>query len=368
MARLFSKWTTVRHGWKGGGVYLITAAVLFAVVVFLLFRGHSSGPQDASAGSAAPETSAVAEPGSVVATSQPAAETATNPEAVASPQLASTIPAQMQPQPAVAARPPVAPAEAPDPQAQAAIAEALSLLQTQPGAVIEVRDRLNKTLQMPLSLQQRDTVKTEMAKLSEKWLFGPAAFPSDKLCDTYAVRSGDLMEIIGRRLKVPYEIIMQINNIPRPQALQAGKALKVVKGPFHAKVYRSTFMLDLYLQDMYVRSFKVGLGKSGYETPTGRWRVKDGGKLISPDWTDPDNPGRIYKASDPDYPLGSRWIALDGIEGAAVGRTGFAIHGTKEPEQIGTAGSRGCIRMYNGDAVLMYNLLVPLYSQVEVFD
>ena len=43
-----------------------------------------------------------------------------------------------------------------------------------------------------------------------------------------------------------------------------------------------------------------------------------------------------------------------------MGRTGFAIHGTKEPEQIGTAGSRGCIRMYNDDVVLMYNLLVPL--------
>lgn len=119
---------------------------------------------------------------------------------------------------------------------------------------------------------------------------------------------------------------------------------------------------------MYVRSFRVGLGKPGYETPTGLWRVQEGGKLISPDWTDPDNPGRVYKASDPDYPLGSRWIALDGVEGAAKGRDGFAIHGTKEPEQIGSAGSRGCIRMYNGEAVLMYNLLVPLYSQVEVFD
>jgi len=368
LARLFSNLRSVRHSWKGGGVYLVTAVVLFAAVVFLLFRGHSSGPQEAAAGSLPPETPVVAESGPVVPTPQPAIETATNPEPVASPQLSSATPAPIQPQPAVAAQPSIAPAGAPDPQAQAAITEALSLLQTQPGAIIEVRDRLNKTLQMPLSPQQRETVKTEMARLSDKWLFGPAAFPSDRLCDTYMVRSGDVLEIIGRRLKVPHEILMQINNIPRPQALQAGKALKVVKGPFHAKVCRSTFILDLYLQDTYVRSFRVGLGKPGYETPTGHWRVKDGGKLISPDWTDPDNPGRIYKASDPDYPLGSRWIALDGVEGNAVGRTGFAIHGTKEPEQIGTAGSRGCIRMYNGEAVLMYNMLVPLYSQVEVFD
>ena len=158
---------------------------------------------------------------------------------------------------------------------------------------------------------------------------------------------------------------MQINSIARPQALQAGRALKVVKGPFHGKIYRSQFVLDLYLQDTYVRSFKVGLGKPGYETPVGLWRVQENGKLIQPTWTDPDT-GRVYQASDPDYPLGSRWIALDGVSGAAKGRRGFAIHGTKDPEQIGTVGSRGCIRMRDEDVMLVYNLFVPLYSHIEV--
>jgi lipoprotein-anchoring transpeptidase ErfK/SrfK len=218
-----------------------------------------------------------------------------------------------------------------------------------------------------MSAGQRQAIKDEMAKLAEAWLFGPAPFAGDKLCETYMVQRGDLLQVIGRRHEVPYEALMQINNIARPKSLQAGKAIKVPNGPFHAKVYRSTFTLDLYLQDTYVRSFKVGLGKPGYETPTGMWRVQDGGKLIKPPWTDPDT-GRLYKASDPDYPLGSRWIALDGMEGEAKGRTGFAIHGTKNPEQIGTAGSRGCIRMYNGEAVLLYNLLVPVYSSVEVLD
>ena len=95
--------------------------------------------------------------------------------------------------------------------------------------------------------------------------------------------------------------------------------------------------------------------------------VKSDGKLISPRWTDPDT-GKTYKASDPDYPLGSRWIALRGVEGAAAGRTGFAIHGTKDPNQIGKSDSRGCIRMYNGDAIMMYNLLMPGLSQVQIMD
>ncbi len=369
MARFLSNFSTARRGWKGGGVYLITALVLFAGIVFFLFRGRSSGPQEAVATpDPAPETQSDVRSDPVVPSPQQVVAAGSMPASGAVSEVSASAVVPTLPSSVTASQPPVEPAGTPNLQTQAAVDEALALLQSQPGAVIEVRNRLNKVLLMPMSPQQRDAVKSEMAKLADKWLWGPAAFPGDTLCDTYTVRSGDLLDIIGRRLRVPYEILMQINNIPRPQALQAGKALKVVKGPFHAKVYRSTFTLDLYLQDTYVRSFKVGLGKPGYETPTGLWRVQDGGKLIAPDWTDPDNPGRVYKATDPDYPLGSRWIALDGIEGAAKGRTGFAIHGTKEPEQIGSAGSRGCIRMYNGEAVLMYNLLVPLYSQVEVFD
>jgi lipoprotein-anchoring transpeptidase ErfK/SrfK len=191
--------------------------------------------------------------------------------------------------------------------------------------------------------------------------------PGDQLCESYLVKSGDLLTMIGERYKVPYETIMQINKISSPQGLQAGETVKVVDGPFHVKVYRSTFTMDLYLQTTYVRSFKVGLGKTGMETPTGLWRVKPGGKLVQPIWTNPVD-GRTYHPEDPDYPLGSRWIALEGLTGEAKERTGFAIHGTKDPEQIGAQVSQGCIRMHNGDAILIYNLLIPAYSTVEVVD
>ncbi len=248
-----------------------------------------------------------------------------------------------------------------------ALTETLGLLRAQPGEVIQVRNKLNTLLQSQASPEQRQTIKDEMARLSKDWLFGPAAYPGDMLCDTYTVKSGDLLDVLGRRMKVPYQILMQVNNIQRARGLQMGRAIKVIHGPFNVKVSRSAFTLDLYLQDTYVRSFKVGLGKSGWETPTGHWRVQEHGKLEKPQWTDPDT-GRLYKSTDPDYPLGTRWIGLEGLDGLAKGRTGFAIHGTKDPDQIGAAGSRGCIRMYNNDVDLMYNLLIPIYSQVEVID
>ncbi|MCL5279749.1 MAG: L,D-transpeptidase family protein [Planctomycetes bacterium] len=351
-----ARWYSGLIGLRSGGVFVILVVVAFGAVVFLLFRGHSSGPQEAAA-SAAPPVSASANTAND-SPSGPVAATGSDP-APASGQEQNLLAGA--PQPSTGA------ASGQATEADAAIADAVKLIHSQPADIIEARNRLNKLLQGQITPEQRRSIKDEMAKLSKDWLFGPAAYPGDMLCDTYTVRRGDLLDILGRRMKVPHEILMQINNIAKPQALQAGRALKMIHGPFNVKISRSAFTLDLYLQDMYVRSFKVGLGKAGFETPLGHWHVAQGGKLTKPTWTDPDT-GRQYKSTDPDYPLGSRWIGLEGVDGAARGRTGFAIHGTKEPDQIGTAGSRGCIRMYNDDVVLMYSLLVPQYSQVDTVE
>ncbi|MEA3225493.1 MAG: L,D-transpeptidase family protein [Planctomycetota bacterium] len=255
----------------------------------------------------------------------------------------------------------------PNPEADTLIAQAAALIGQGSGSFVEARENLNQAMRMPMSPKQREYVKAQLSELSNSWLFGRTALPNDPLCENYRVRPGDIFELIGKQHKVPYEILMDINRISNPRSLQAGQAIKIVKGPFHAKVYRSTFTMDVYLQNTYVRSFSVGLGKPGYETPTGIWRLRPGGKAYATQWRDPDT-GKLYQPEDPDYPLGSRWMALDGLSGEAEGREGFGIHGTKEPDQIGTAGSRGCIRMYNGEAIKVYNMLVDGLSQVEVTD
>ena len=253
------------------------------------------------------------------------------------------------------------------PESTTLINEVTTYINAKPPRIIDARDGLNKTLSIPMTQRQLAFVKGQLSKLSKKWLFSRSVSPRDKLCTHYKVKQGDQFRTIGRKFKVPYGILMQINNISNPRTLQAGETIKVINGPFHCRVYRSTFTMDLYLQDTFVRSFSVGLGRPGTETPTGRWVVKSGGKLISPAWTDPIT-SKTYEAEDPDYPLGSRWIGLEGIEGAAKDRTGFAIHGTRNPEEVGTAGSRGCIRLYNNDAILVYDLLMAGLSQVIVVE
>jgi LysM repeat protein len=273
--------------------------------------------------------------------------------------------------PAAAAAPAVMTPAAPEanPSLAGQIAQAMELLTRSPGSgpkIIEARNRLNELLPKAGG-QERVFIKEQLSNLADQWLFSKFVYPEDTLCGGYKVNSGDLLSNIGKQHNVPYETLMQINGIAKPEALQAGVTIKVINGPFNAKVYRSTFTMDVYLQNTYVKSFSVGLGKPGMETPTGRWKVQAGGKLVQPVWTDPVT-GRTYHKEDADYPLGSRWIALEGIEGNALNKKGFAIHGTKSPEQIGTPGSQGCIRLHNGDAIKVYDMLMQGVSMVDVVD
>ena len=54
-----------------------------------------------------------------------------------------------------------------------------------------------------------------------------------------------------------------------------------------------------------------------------------------------------YMPGGPANPLGARAMYL--------GSSLFRIHGSNEPETIGTAVSSGCIRMTNDDVIDLYN-------------
>jgi hypothetical protein len=336
MARYRSSWHSRLGGRTRNRIYIISALLIIAVVIaFICYYPFSKNKDEL--------IDTDIEKGTIPSASKPAPE----------------------PLPYLIGDEPGLPAE-PDPKAAELIDKAMVKINEKPAKIIEARDILNEVLPMQQSRQQRKVVKEQLSKLADEWLFSKKIFPQDKLCSTYKVKPGDLLSAIGKQHKVPWEVLKEINGIARAEALPAGGIIKVINGPFHTKIYRSTFTMDLYLQNTFVRSFSVGLGQPGMETPTGLWRVRPGGKLIKPTWT--DHTGKTYHPEDPNYPLGSRWIGLEGTKGEAVGRTGFAIHGTKKPEEIGTAGSRGCIRLHNGDAILFYNLLVPTFSQVEVVE
>ncbi len=236
-------------------------------------------------------------------------------------------------------------------------------LTDEPHKIIEVRDELNTMLGGDLDERLKGQIRGVLSKLAQRWLFSAEYIPSDRLCDAYQVRQGDLLAQIGQANLVPWELLAQINRIANPKSLGVGQTIKVIHGPFHAFVSLSDFRMDIYLQDTYVRSFPVGLARPGKLTPAGTWLVKD--RVRDAAWTDPES-GQTLKPGDPNYPLGPVWMPLEGISGEAQGQPSYGIHGTNEPDSIGTASSSGCVRLRNADAETVFNLLMPGHSSVII--
>ena len=230
---------------------------------------------------------------------------------------------------------------------------------------ITAREKISRAMAVGLPRQKAKLAESLINQISDFWLFSRRLFPNDPHCQRYRVASGDLLVNIGKKFDVPYQILMRINGIKKPSSLRAGQNIKVVQGPFHAVVDRERFMMYVYLGDVLVRVYPVSTGKPGRETPAGRWLVEVGKKQINPAWTDPDT-GKQFYPDDKENPLGERWIGLKGLDGNAKGRTGFGIHGTIEPEKIGTAASRGCVRLLNKDVEELYDMLTEGKSRVQV--
>ena len=233
------------------------------------------------------------------------------------------------------------------------------------GKLLEARERLNTLLKGRLSEAEEGEVRALLARIADETVFSPRVDPNDPLVASYTVQPGDVLIHIGRKFDVPAEALMVVNRISNPRALRADQKIKVLRGPFHARIYKSKFRLDVYLGDVFVRSYRVGLGAEN-GTPEGVWRVKE--RLENPTYYPSPSAAdkRIIAADDPNNPLGEHWIGLEGIDGEARGREGYGIHGTIEPESIGKAVSLGCIRMHNEDVAFLYKLMLPGKSTVTV--
>lgn len=94
-----------------------------------------------------------------------------------------------------------------------------------------------------------------------------------------------------------------------------------------------------------VAAYRVATGREGQETTPGTYRV--GEKQENPSWFPP---GRVVPYGDPENPLGTRWITLENSNG-------LGIHGTWEPETVGTMASDGCIRLLNENVEALFEIL-----------
>ena len=241
-------------------------------------------------------------------------------------------------------------AEPPTAEAVLAAAEAELKAGKPAGAMKALSDAIAKGPK-PGDLQ---AIKTRLAKLATEALF--SAKPCPPLSVAYTVRAGDKLERIAKSHKTTIALITRLNKIENPDLIRVGQCLKIIPGGFDVEVVKSQFRLTVSKDGLWVREYKVGLGKDG-STPVGEFVA--GHKLKEPAYFGDGSP--VPYGDKKNNPLGTRWIT---VKGAGAGQ--YGIHGTWEPDSVGKEESKGCVRMRNEDVEWLYALIVPGQSKVVI--
>ena len=138
---------------------------------------------------------------------------------------------------------------------------------------------------------------------------------------------------------------------PKPQA----SLIPVVDSEWLIVVHRSQQQIVLYRGGQEQKTYTVSTGKPETITPLGWWKIVE---------KYPVDPPGIY---------GTRWLGWQRWNPRS-GRyewykesPPFGIHGTNEPEKIGTAVSSGCVRLQNRDVEEVYDL-IPTGTYVLVVE
>lgn len=194
---------------------------------------------------------------------------------------------------------------------------------------------------------QRPAMQKEIDELAKKIYFqkGTHYLPGHKIAP------GDELRKIAREHDVPWEYMARMNQV-NPAKIRAGDTLKIIKGPFSAVVDLSDFELIVHNRGYYVCRFPVCTGKNN-STPRGTFKVKN--KEVNPVYYGPEG---VIERDSPMNPLGERWIDLG---------DSYGIHGTIDPDSIGKAESKGCVRLRNQDVEVVYDLLI-IGSEVTIHD
>jgi LysM repeat protein len=174
--------------------------------------------------------------------------------------------------------------------------------------------------------------------------------PQPHFLEPYVIEPGDQLRTVAAKYNVTWNYLAKLNRTD-PRRIRAGQKLKVNKGPFAAVVDLSDFELTVHAHGYFICRYPVGIGKDN-SSPIGTFVVLN--KVANPQYTDPE--GRVIASDDPNNPLGERWIDLG---------DSYGIHGTIDPNSIGRAESRGCIRLRNEDVEEVYDLLT-VGSQVVI--
>lgn len=181
-------------------------------------------------------------------------------------------------------------------------------------------------------------------------LFITTDAPSKKK-HNYEIVANDSLVKIAYKNNTTVRCIQRINGIPLGKdIIYAGQTLNLYKGSWSIKISKSRYSLIVYESGNLFKYYKVGIGRQN-RTPVGVFTIRN--KTKEPVWYPP---GRVIPFGDKNNVLGTRWIGLLPIGNTNKNLNGYGIHGTWEPDSIGTGASKGCIRMINKQVEELFDI------------
>ncbi|MEI8080025.1 MAG: L,D-transpeptidase family protein, partial [bacterium] len=171
----------------------------------------------------------------------------------------------------------------------------------------------------------------------------------------------DTLIDIAKRYTTTVAAIERANQLNSARmAIYPGLVLQVYPGHWSIVVVKAKFGLLVRNGDQLFKYYRVGIGRQN-RTPVGTFRINS--KVPRPVWTPPGRPSVPF--GNPENVLGTRWLGLQPIEKTDPTLKGFGIHGTWQPDSVGTAASEGCVRMKNDEINELFDL-VPMGTRVEI--
>jgi len=250
-------------------------------------------------------------------------------------------------------------AKPPAPAASAAVEERLAMAQKQldQGMLEMARELARKVLESPEAVEFGPTWEAAVHIIddADKRLMNSSAPASEKR--GHRVSKGENLERIARRYYTNQLALKRINeNLRRDGGdpiIRPSQTIMYITGTWSIRVSKQHFKLLLYLDGKLYRCWTIGIGRDN-RTPAGTFLITDA--IAKPAWTPP---GKSIPYGDPENVLGTRWLKLTPTEGTDPTLEGYGIHGTWEPETVGTSCSAGCVRMRNDDVEELFDFIPP---------
>ena len=228
-------------------------------------------------------------------------------------------------------------------------------LADEPNREYKARNAYSLALRSNITKEKAAEIKNRLGELNKKLVFSSFPTPDSTV---YTVKPGDNITAISRRYKVETGSgdialghIRRINGLKTHNIFPEDK-LKILTGAIWAKVSKTTLTLTLYINNDFIKEYRISVGDptKNSDTPVGTYTI--GTKTIHPTWYKKTEDGRKEEVpyGDKRNVLGTRWMAFK--ESPSLG-----IHGTTQPKSIGKKISNGCVRMYNAEVEEVYDLI-----------